>query len=479
MSRTIFRVGPKRSPNIPPHAPAKMTSKRHAVPFIMDLEIHGSHIDQKDHSTHCEGDNRIPKDTQNNVRPRPHTAHVDKHVLKSLSRSPSVDSSFYDKYERLDRDSVMGDVAYKEKGGVKQKEGVKKKTRPASARVRNSCKHAKSKRRAKSANPSTRLRQQTAPSETTKHSTNTINDKNVRKERPKSAGSLPTRRNTNKGSFLETVMSFDDETKQNTLSNAVRRVSPRSILNKNVNKQTNNISTVKRCLNSKGISRERSVSSRRNSRSDSIGNSSIASTISSISRNSRGDKRLLRRPRSRKSRSRTRRDIAQPTFSDFGSSSKKNSSLRDAIVNEKRITERQKIVAKTINALPNDELVNAPASNGTGSFAYHYNHVRPQSGKKHSAVKKRGLPNTTTLINVVKNANKVQDNIYYGENACIKEFPYIENDMDNSSQRRNVSSSVPRLKMMVAPTATPMASRIRATGAQMLNHSYYGSKRMC
>lgn len=471
MSRTIFRTGPKRSPNTPPRAPAKMAPKEQTL-LTMDLVIHGNQIENNGKFM-TNVSNELDKHVKNgglntSVRPRPHTAHVDKHVLKSLSRTPSVDSSFYDKFERLDRDSVIDDIAYKEKGGLNRQKNQRgqSKSRPTSARVRHTKTSTKSKRRSKSANPTTRHHECSIPNvgkATCSHKPS--------KERPKSAGTAPRPSATSTGIFFETLMSFDDETKQNTLTNAVRQISPRTVLNKNRHYQTAQNTHPNNRPKSGRKSRERVPSNKHGERRNSIASrSSTGSASNCSSRSGRNDKRLSRRSRSRKSRSRTRRTTQQTKFSEYGCSSKRNSSQINAERHKADIL-RQKMVAMTINALPNDEVVSAPVTSQTGSFAYSYNHVRPPSGKKKSPSKCSRLPTTSALINAVHTANTAQENMEM-QLSCFNNNDFIH------SYQRPVTSSVPKLKMIVAPTATPMASMIRTSGTKVLtSQCYYENKR--
>lgn len=463
MNRNILNIRPKTSHQNSSPRPAKMAVFKAALltPSPLDLMVHGNQIESKEFSSKDDSQ-KIEKvltfETFHGIRKRPHSAHVDKHVLKSLTRSPSVENSFYDKFERLDRDSVVGDTAFKEKTVQKRVKsaGVSTKQRSTLARIRIPSRLVKSKRRSKSASAAVRNR-----ARDTIKSSEATNYHAKEKERPKSANAVLRKslRQTSTGSFFETAMSFDDETKQNTLTNAVRQISPRTVLKGN-HKDRSRAQTkqVKNCPTPRSKPRERSPSCQRSSRRDSIGTRSTGSESVCSSRSSRRSKRLPRRLKSRKSRSRTRRETPHPTFCTFGSSSKKSLNA----VNHKRDTDTmiQKVVRETIKAIPNDEVVSAPMKRDTGSFAYSYNHVRPKSNKKSSSTKTAAAP-----IEAVQKANKIAESKHLN----------IMNDMSVNvipiRRPLRVSSTVPRLKMIVAPTATPIASYIRTAGAHMLmNH---------
>lgn len=434
MSRNILNLRHKTSPNIPPRAPAKIMIKGQPIPLSMNFVIQGTNIERKDFKLNPDTSNQERKlkwTVFNNApKPRPHSAHVDKHVLKSLSRSPSVDSSFYDKFERLDRDSVVGDVAYKEKGGnlnMKRTANTKSKSRPASARVRCKSSSGKIKRRSNSASSVTRKPHKDAST----------------------------------SSFFETVMSFDDETKQNTRDNAVRDISPSIFLtSRTQNKQTTQ-KRQKRRPKSGFISRERSPSCKRSERRNSIESRSAGSASVCSSRTSRSSKRIYKKQRPRKSRSRTRRISSTTGVPDLESSSRKSSAVRiqgEGSKTKRKNTnmERQKMVTNTINALPSNEFVSVPIKTDE-NFAYGYNPTGIQYARPNSSNTRTIRLNRTSPIGAVQKANKVRAN----GNIVL--------ERDNSERNRKIlSSGIPRLKMMVVQTPTPIPTLVRTIGTQML-----------
>lgn len=454
MSWGIFNRRPRTSPNNPPRAPTKMAPQRgQPEPINANFLLLGNHIDGV-HGLHGHHSRAVP--TASEGKKRPYTAHVDKHVLDSLKRSPSVDNSFYDRFERLDRDSVIGDTAYKEKHvrGVKQSKQRPASGRPASGRptsglCRSKSRSFKHRTRSQSANVST-------------------------------VSSRKSLRST--GDFFKTAMSFDDETKQNTLNNAVRQISPRTVLGANKATTDNRQSTDgRRRPRSSRKSRERSPSCKRVERKGSVSSQSVGSTSVCSSRVSGAD-RKHRKLRLRRSRSKTRRPTPRPCVSNKENNEQTGSSERaarsESRASRRKMTNiadevRQRLVSQTINALSPDEHLSVPLKvthdTQTGSFAYSYSHPTLRQERKHSAPVRRNH-NTTGLsaIDAVQRANetKVQENLRRMRELDKEMYP------DDPGSRK--VASIPRLRMVVAPTPTPLATLVRASSAKMLmRHQYH------
>lgn len=406
---------PPASPNKPPPAPAKMVLKGQPVPININLMVQGSTV-QRVQSANAAGKKENSKWTNVGIaqvtKCRPHSAHVDQHVLKSMSRSPNVDSSFYNKFERLDRDTIVGDTAYKEKG-VRQKSAGHIRHLP---------------HRPTSSKPRTRSKSATCTS---------------RKQKPQSE------------SFLETAMSFDDETTQNTLSNAVRQISPRTL---GIKIKGGHIGG-----NSQRKSRERSVSSKCSDGSDSQSGRSSGSGSWCSSRGRR-PARVQRKQVVRKSRSRTRR--ATPKCLDYGCSSKKSSPDRKtSYARSVSSASRTSIGSDTVlhrfvirNMKPT--LAYSEPHEYIADFAYHYT---PTVHRPEGSATKRNVTGTAA-IDAVRKANGVR------EPEDIDRIMFHE-------ERRPISSKLPKLKMMVAPTAMPLASLVRTTSAKMLMTNPFEPKR--
>ncbi|KAH3711360.1 hypothetical protein DPMN_070865 [Dreissena polymorpha] len=465
--KRLFNQRPKTSPNNPPHAPAKIAPKGQPLPLNATFLVQGQHIDKASSETKvvpkckqktCTSDNNAEtvRDTQGckllskdviESKLMAITGPVDIRVLQSTVRPPSVDNSYYDRFERLDRDLVIGDTAYKEKGG-RVRSASSKSRRPRSGRKRISS--AKERKRSVSASMSRRK--------------------------------LPDERST--GSFFVTAMSFDDETKQNTLSNAVRQISPRTVLGLNKTgcpKEKSQSADKRRRAVLRGKSRDRSPSCKRSDRSNSVSSRSVGSASVCSSRAAcRSEQRKLR---PRMSRSRSRRATPRPNFKGAENSSTvisetKSSSVRSISRTSRKprttISDevRHRLVLSTINSLPKTEHISMPlkvthdASNG--SYAYSYSHVGLRGERKSSAkVRRSANRDEVGEIDAVLRANVVNE--YSGTHNRDKLW-----SVDGKRAAHSASSSVPKLRMIVAPTATPLATMVRDASAKMLmRHQYH------
>lgn len=434
MSRNIFKKRPPASPNKPPPAPAKMLPKGQPVPLNVNFFVQGSTIQRNENARTDSKENRTGNAKV--TKSRPHSAHVDKHVLQSMSRSPSVDNSFYDRFERLDRDTVIGDTAFKEKGG----------------RVKSAGSEGNVRKRSSSSRP--RRRSKSASSFGRKHTRDST-----------CSAKKPTQ---NDKSFFEMAMSFDDETKQNTLTNAVRQISPRTL-----GIEAKHEHASRRRPRSGRKARERSLSSKRSEGSDSQSSHSVGNTSLCSSSGSKNE-RHFRKNRSRKSRSRTRRTT--PRSSNNGRSSKKSSPERDTrpvrpdsgASQRKRVATndniRHKLVIKNLKTVTASSSFEIPECKG--DFAYHYTPTGNRPERKSSASKKDS--HSVSAIAAVKKANNMHE--------TLKEMKEIDRFMFHG-ETRPISSKLPKLKMIVAPTAMPLASLVRSTSAKMLMANPYDSRR--
>ena len=444
MSRNILKYRPPASPNKPPPAPERMLPKGQPVPLDINFLVRGSTIQRTQDDQSISEKRMSSAGVTRQTNSRPHSAHVDKHVLESMSRSPSVDSSFYNKFERLDRDTIIGDTAYKEKGGrVKSAGSIRHVTQRPS--------FSKPRKRSKSASSTSRKCSQ-------------IDDTKAKKQTPS--------RST--GSFFEMAISFDDETQQNTLSNAVRQISPRTL---GIEKKTPQ--PVRRRPRSGRKPRERSLSSKRSDGSDSQSSHSVATRGRCSSAGSRQE-RHNKKDRSRKSRSRTRRST--PRISDHGNNSKKSSPERKTntsrSISSARHNQRKKVTSsnnakhtllvRKLSDMPTPSCFETfETTERKGDFAYHYtpSPIRKSQDEKSRTFKQK--EKGASAIDAVKKANNAKE--------TLKEMKEIDQIMFPEERRYN--SKLPKLKMIVAPTALPLASLVRNTSAKMLMTNNYDSKR--
>lgn len=431
------------SPNKPPPTPAKIVPKGQPVPVNINLLVQGNNVGSKSQRIQSAHYGVERRSRSVGVLPesiRPHTAHVDKHVLKSLQMPQSVDHSFYDRFERLDRDTVVGDMAIKEKGVTTTRARSAGRQRTQQHRVPS----AKTKKRSQSATCNSR--------------------------KPMKNEQINVNRNPS-DSFFNLAMSFDDETTQNTLSNAKRQISPRTL-----GIETKTIENVsRRRPRSAKKSRERSLSSKRSETSDTRSVGSAGSRNNKSIRKEKVDK-PEGKVRHRKSRSRTRRIL--PKCPDDKNSSKKSSpevkprSGRSVTRSGRRSSSTSDIVSSlSINHM--DTLSTRPFSakqEQGGAYAYEYLKVGRNANleKRTCSAKRNGTG--ISAIEAVKKANEVKD--------TLNQMKEIDRLMFTEEPRHmHVSSKLPKLKMIVAPTAMPLASYIRNTSAKMLMSNAFESKR--
>ena len=252
----FLKPRPPSSPNKPPPLPPRPHPKGTPIPVNVNFLITGN--------AYTGSLEDITSITRSKLRR--HSAAADKNMIKSLQRSPSVDNSFYDRFERLDRDWIEGDKAYKEKGG----------------RVKNDKKEV------------TRILPIPPKSKTTST------------KQYKITAPIPER-------FLDVATNYDE----NFLGNIDKPL--RKKRTKSANLQNQEGKQRKRPSTSNHKSRERSISRKRSERSESKSQASVgsASRCSSRSGNNNNNKR---RSRGRKSRSRTRRE--GPRYNSYGSTSR-------------------------------------------------------------------------------------------------------------------------------------------------------------
>lgn len=205
------------------------------------------------------------------TKTRPHSAQLNRHIVPALARSASVDSSFYDKFERVDRNSVISDTHNKRKGS-----GVK---RAGQQHLHKTSRHSENEQRKMSARPKF-----AAQHKNKEYSNNLV------------------------GNYFNAWKSFDNETQFNTLSNAVRQISPRTLGIER--KQVIDLNTRGRHRPRSGRKkRERSISRKRNECCVKTGATSeslisIPSSIGNYNNNNNNNRKARKK---RKSCSRIRR----------------------------------------------------------------------------------------------------------------------------------------------------------------------------
>ena len=316
----FLKPRPPSSPNKPPPLPPRSHPKGTPIPVNANFLITGRAFTGS-------------FDDISNIHRRPHTAAVDKNIIKTLKRSPSVDNSFYDRFERLDRDWIEGDKAFKEKGG----------------RVKNDKKDAAPRLLPVPPKPKTMSAKQ-----------------------HKTIPPIPER-------FLDIAINYDEHFADNS-SKPLKKKRVKS-----ANKQEGRNKNRKRPPTNNHESRERSISRKRSERSES---KSLASVGSASRCSSRSGNNKPRRQRGRKSRSRTRRDT--PRYNDFGSTSRqspeRSSSLVRTLSDERPLstnpvranTERKRSETKLVDDIKRVISAHAPKLPPERQLSY----VGPVSGRR-------------------------------------------------------------------------------------------------
>ena len=408
---------PPSSPNkLPPSRP-RPQSKGTPIPVNVNFLITGNAIKGS------ESLERHPKSAK--AKLRPHSTSVDKNIMKTLKRSPSVDHSFYDKFERLNRDWVEGDKAFKEKGG----------------RVRNDSKVHR------------------IPTAPPRPKTVSARQRSVSKH-------VPER-------FLDLAITYDD----NSIDNTAKSTKKKRIKSANVARQERNTRSRKRRSASSHFSRERSISRKRSERSDS---KSLASVASGSRCSSRTGYNRNRRVRGRKSRSRTRRDT--PRYANYGSTTRQ-SPLRNGIL----CKNIERVISASVEKRPNEEslsddgkrIQSANLANAIPGRKYSYvgtvtnrrilsaNVVKLRVDLKqlkddHSCVD-AGLIRVSKTKEPRSKGDAKHDIKGDTKRSSVSVDKIVPNDPETSAadettyskEKRKLSTEVPRLKMMVAPTALP------------------------
>ena len=433
---------PPSSPNKPPPCQAKPQQKGMPIPVNINLLITGNAI---------EGSGSVERHPKSGKsKQRPQSAVVDKKIMKTLKRSPSVDHSFYDKFERLDRDWVEGDKSFKEKGGrVKTDQKVH--------------------------------RIPTAPQ---KAKTACAKERNVTKH-------IPER-------FMDLAIAYDGTNVDNTFKTSKTK----RIKSANTTRQARNTRSRKRRSASSHVSHERSISRKRSERSDSKSRASVASGSRCSSRT--GFNRN-RRVRGRKSRSRTRRDT--PRYSNYGSTTRQNPTRNDILKQNFISTSVEKLnLDKRSNetSIPNDDkrIQSANLTNEAPGRKYSYvgtvrnrrilsaNVVKlrvdlQQLKDDHSCVdagllrvskerkisqskvdtkldSKSGIKNNSASTEKIVQTDPVHS--FADETVRSKDETVHNRDetvrtkdetVRSKDEKRKISTEVPKLRMMVAPTALP------------------------
>ena len=411
---------PPSSPNKPPPCPTKPQQKGTPIPVNINLLITGNAIEGSGSA------DRRQKSAKSKRRPQ--SAVVDKKIMKTLKRSPSVDHSFYDKFERLDRDFVEGDKAFNEKGG----------------RVKGDQKVHKIK---------------TAPP---KPKTACAQEQNIAKHIPEH--------------FLDLAMAYaDDKVNYTAKSTKKKRIKSASAA-----RQERNTRSRKRRSASSHVSRERSISRKRSERNESKDRASIAGGSRCSSRT--GFNRN-RRARGRKSRSRTRRDT--PRYVSYGSTTRLNAERNDSL--------KGRVISASIEKLNLDKRSDEKSMQNDGKRIQSANLVNETAERKYSyvgTVKNRRILSANVvklrvdlqqlkddhscvdagLLRVSKERNKadakhdkkrqsvsVETSVQTDSgNSVIDDTVHSKNETVRSKdEKRKMSAEVPRLRMMVAPTALP------------------------
>ena len=417
LGRNILKPRPPSSPNKPPPAPARTQPKGTPIPINANFLITGSALTGRGTLEHN------PKNSRSKHRPQ--SATVNKNIIKTLQRSPSVDNSFYDRFERLDRDWVEGDKAFKEKGGrIKTDRNDNSKTQQA----------------------------QTSRSKSTsaKHGNTGVNKHNTER-------------------FLDLAMIYDEEGLDDN--------------NKNTRKKRNKSATIsrqdrenrsrKRPSTSSHKSRERSISRKRSERSDSKG---VASVGSGSRCSSRSGSHRNRRGRGRKSRSRTRRET--PRYNSYGSTSRNSPERKPSLV---RNSTNDRVISASVvklnpdrRKLENERVQSANVVNLSADRKPVYvgtlskrrvlsaNVVKLRVDLKqlrdddHPCVNAGLIRGSSENVSGKQRERKSSSATSYRKisQEVHRETNVVDN-VTSSEKERRISSIVPKLKMMVAPTATP------------------------
>jgi hypothetical protein len=130
---------------------------------------------------------------------------------------------------------------------------------------------------------------------------------------------------------------------------------------------------------------------------------------------------------------------------------------------------KHKLLIKKLNDMPTPSCFETfETTERKGDFAYHYtpSPLRRSQDEKCRTSKRKEKGHSA--IEAVKKANNAKE--------TLKEMKEIDRIMF-PEERRYSSSKLPKLKMMVAPTAMPLATLVRDTSAKMLMANHYDSKR--
>ena len=407
------------SPNMPPPAPMKLPYKGQPLPIDVNLLVLGNTMQP----------GYIPNPERERGHKLSHLTQLkplkadldrdmlhDKHILQSLSRPTNVDDSYYDRFERLERDCIENDTAGKEKTGRVRSAGNHRSTRSNSGISRD-------------------------------------------RKRPKSSSVTPQNRKSE--NFFETAMSFDDETKVNTKTNSESKTNLKTLRKSSANRSSRKerpksaSSTIGRRLRSGKKSRERSLSRKRSeaSRSRSLGSASFCS-----SRSGKSEKRVAKKPpRARSSRSRTRRPSPRPG---------ENNEPLHVVTNP----EKKYIAARSVSSTGTRQRQTL-ASNRKARFGLRSAPVRRERMIEMTSVKAPLHPAYSRPDRQPSATKRPDDPI-----SAVKETNQTLNSLsevhtlDHALFRepRRYMSTVPKLKMVVAPTPTPLATLIRQSSTKLL-----------